>query len=144
MAQGHVTTGTERRPSHDLSGVGLAFNLSDEFAALRQDLTRSSGNRSAKTLAKSGSLRLTLIVLEANATMEPESVAGGASLQVLDGHLRVQMDGQMHELRTGQVAVFGENLREPIQAIEQSAFIVTVAWPEGAGAWSEEQAAGRL
>ena len=76
--------------------------------------------------------------------MAPESIAGGASLQVLDGNLRVQMDGQIHELGPGQVAILAENLHEPIQAGERSAFLVTVAWPEGAGAWSEEEAAGRL
>ena|SRR5437762_11794786 len=144
MADQHMTTGTERRASHAVSGSDLVFDLSDEISTLRQDLSRSSGHRSAKTLAKSGSLRLTLVVLEANATMAPESIAGGASLQVLDGNLRVQMDGQIHELGPGQVAILAENLHEPIQAGERSAFLVTVAWPEGAGAWSEEEAAGRL
>ena len=75
-ADRHVTTGTERPTSHVVSGFGLAFDPSDEIAALRPDLSRSSGYRSAKTLAKSGSLRLTLIVLEAKATMAPDSIAG--------------------------------------------------------------------
>ncbi len=144
MASAHVTTGTERRPSHALSGDGLVFRLADEIDALRQDLSRSSGQRSAKTLAKTRGLRLTLVVLEANATMAPEASAGGASLQVLEGRLRVQTDGQVHELGPGQVAILAENLHEPIQAAERSAFLVTVAWPEGAGAWAEEEAAGRL
>jgi quercetin dioxygenase-like cupin family protein len=144
MTSAHVTTGTERRQSHALSGDGLVFRLADEIDALRQDLSRSSGQRSAKTLAKTRGLRLTLVVLEANATMAPEASAGGASLQVLDGRLRVQTDGHVHELGPGQVAVLAENLHEPIQAAERSAFLVTVAWPEGAGAWVQEEAAGRL
>jgi quercetin dioxygenase-like cupin family protein len=144
MASAHATTGTERRRSHALSGDGLLFRLADEIEALRQDLSRSSGQRSAKTLAKTRGLRLTLVVLEANATMAPEASAGGASLQVLDGRLRVQTDGQVHELGPGEVTVLAENLHEPIQAAERAAFLVTVAWPEGAGAWAEEEAAGRL
>ena len=144
MASAHMTTGTERRPPHALSGDGLIFRLADEIDTLHQDLSRSSGQRSAKTLSKTGGLRLTLVVLEANATMAPEASAGGASLQVLDGRLRVQTDGEVHELRPGQIAVLAENLREPIQAAERSTFLLTVAWPEGAGAWAEEEAAGRL
>jgi quercetin dioxygenase-like cupin family protein len=144
MARAHATTGTERRPSHALSGHGLVFRLADEIDALRRDLSRSSGQRSAKTLAKTRGLRLTLVVLEANAAMAPEATAGGASLQVLDGRLRIQTDGHMQELGPGQVAVLAQNLHEPIQAAERSAFLVTVAWPEGAGAWAEEEAAGRL
>jgi|SRR5215207_930351 len=144
MTSSHTTTGTERRAKHALSGNGLTFSLADEIDALRQDLSRSSGHRSAKTLSKTRGLRLTLVVMEANATMAPESTAGGASLQVLDGRLRVQAGGQISELGPGHVVVLGENLHEPIQATELSAFLVTVAWPEGAGAWSEEEAAGRL
>ncbi len=144
MANAHTTTGTERRAKHVLSGNGLAFNLADEIDAVRQDLGRSSGHRSAKTLSKTRGLRLTLVVLEANAAMAPESSIGGASLQVLDGRLRVQMDDQIHEVGPGQVAVLAENLHEPIHAAERSAFLITVAWPEGAGAWSQEEAAGRL
>ncbi len=144
MANAHTTTGTERRAKHALSGSGLTFNLREEIEALRQDLSRSSGHRSAKTLAKTRGLRVTLVVLEATGTMAPESSAGGASLQVLEGRLRVQTDGAIHEVGPGQVVIVAENLHEPIQAAEQSAFLVTVAWPEGAGAWSEEEAAGRL
>src|SRR5438094_305246 len=75
--------------------------------------------------------------------MAPEASAGGASLQLLDGRLRVQAHGQVHELGLGQIAVLADNLHEPIQAAERSAFLVTVAWPEGAGAWAQEEAAGR-
>jgi quercetin dioxygenase-like cupin family protein len=139
-----MTTGTERRSAHPLSGQGLIFRLSDEIAELRQDLSKSSGQRTAKTLAKSGGLRITLVVLDANATMSPEASDGGASIQVIEGRLRVQSDGSIHDLGPGQLIALEQNLREPIQAAERSAFLVTVAWPEGAGAWHQEQAAGHL
>jgi quercetin dioxygenase-like cupin family protein len=140
----HMTSGTERRAAHALSGDGLVFRFADEIQELRQDLARSSGQRSAKTLAKSGGLRVTLVVVDANATMMPEASSGVATLQVIDGRLRVQADGSVHELGAGQLMILEQNLREPIQAAERSAFLLTVIWPEGAGAWSQEQASGRL
>jgi quercetin dioxygenase-like cupin family protein len=143
-ASTHTTSGTERRAAHQLSGGGLVFRLGDEIEELRQDLKSSSGHRSAKTLAKSGSLRVTLVVLEANATLEPESTDGEATIQVLDGRLRVQTDGSVHELGPGELVVLEQNLREQIQAPERAAFLITVVWPEGKGAWSQEAAAGRL
>jgi quercetin dioxygenase-like cupin family protein len=82
--------------------------------------------------------------MEANATMMPESTDGGATLQVLEGRLRIDTDGSVHDLGSGEMMVFEHNLREPIQAAERSAFLITVVWPEGAGAWSQEQASGRL
>jgi quercetin dioxygenase-like cupin family protein len=127
-----------------LSGEGLVFRIADEIADLRQDLSRSSGQRSAKTLVKSRGLRVTLVVMEANATMSPEATDGGATIQVIEGRLRVQSDGSVRDLGPGQLVVLENNLREPIQAAERSVFLLTVAWPEGAGAWSEEQASGRL
>jgi quercetin dioxygenase-like cupin family protein len=138
----HGTTGTDRREARTLSG-GLVYRLNDEMQQLRQDLTRSSGQRTAKTLAKAGSLRATLVYLDANATMSPESTDGGATLQVLEGRLRVHLEGNIHELGPNEVIVLEQNLREPIQAAERSAFLITVAWPAGAGAWSQEQAQGR-
>ncbi len=144
MTAVHATSGTERRASHVLSGDGLVFRLADEIAALHEDLAHASGARSAKTLAKSDGLRVTLVVLEAGATLEPEAIAGGASVQVLEGRLRVQSDGHVRELTPGELVVLTNNLREPVQGVDRSAFLVTVAWPEGAGAWAQEAAAGRL
>jgi quercetin dioxygenase-like cupin family protein len=139
----HMTTGTDRRAARSLSGEGLVFRLSDEIQELRQDISHASGHRSAKTLAKSAGLRTTLVYLDANATIDPESTSGGATVQVIEGRLRMSLDGSIHELGPGEMIVLEQNLREPIQAAERSAFLVTVSWPEGAGASKEEQAQGR-
>lgn len=139
----HSTTGTDRRPARPLSG-DLVFRLSDEIGNLRQELGTASGKRSAKTLTKSGRLRVTLMCLDANATIDPEASAGGATIQVIEGRLRIQSAGSMRELGAGELIVLEDNLREPIQAAERSAFLITVMWPEGAGAWRQEQDQGRL
>src|SRR5437588_9866295 len=140
----HTTTGTERRPAHKRSGAGLRFRPRAEIDQLRQELKSASGERSAKTLTKAGRLRVTLVVMEANASMNPESTQGGATLQVLEGRLQVQTQGQGQDVGSGELVILDDNLREPIRAMDQSAFLITVAWPEGAGAWSQEAASGRL
>ena len=139
----HMTSGTDRREARSLSGEGMVFRLNDEMRELRQDLTRSSGNRSAKTLAKSGGLRVTLVAVEANSTIEPEATHGASTVEVLEGRLRMQTDGAIHELGPGEIMVLEHNLRQPIEAVDGSMFLLTVAWPEGAGAASQEQASGR-
>src|SRR4051794_27579203 len=75
-------------------------------------------------------------------SMKPEATAGGASIHVLDGRLRVDAGGQPWEVGAGAVIVLGDNLREPITAIEETAFLLTVAWPAGAGA-SQQEMTGR-
>jgi quercetin dioxygenase-like cupin family protein len=112
--------------------------------SLALDLDKASGGRSGKTLAKVEGLRVTLVVIDAGVSLEPEAVAGGASLHVLDGRVTVQCDGERCELGPGELIVLGRNLREPVQAIERSTFLLTVAWPEGAGAWRQEATSGHL
>ena len=144
MTAVHATSGTDRRPAHVMSGNGLCFRLADEIRELERDLGRASGGRSGKTLAKAAGLRVTLVMLDAGVTLEPEAAAGGASLQVLQGRVGMQCDGEQRELVPGDLAVMAQNLREPVRAIERSTFLVTVAWPEGAGAWSQEASGGHL
>ena len=144
MRQSHATSGTAQRDAHPLSGQGLLFHLTDEIRGLREDLGRASGGRAAKTLTKSDGLRVTLVLLQAGVTVDPQATTGGASLHILEGRLRVQADTRVLQAELGDLVVLSENLREPIRAEEDSAFLVTVAWPAGAGAWEQEASTGHL
>jgi hypothetical protein len=44
--------------------LSIAFELADELRELRRDLEFTSGERAAKTLAKTDGLRLTLVLLK--------------------------------------------------------------------------------
>jgi quercetin dioxygenase-like cupin family protein len=144
MSEDHATSGSSLRPARSVSGQGLTFQLGEQIAALRDELGRTSGGRAAKTLGKAGSLRVTLVVLAPQTTIEPQAAAGGASLQVLEGSVRLRVEGQERVVRRGDLVVLEENLNEPLRAEESSAVLLTVAWPEGAGAWEQEAASGRL
>ena len=41
-----------RRAAHELSGRGVMFRMADEIRGLRSDLEHTSGERAAKTFAK--------------------------------------------------------------------------------------------
>jgi hypothetical protein len=132
------TSGTVHRPARMMSGRGNVFALIDEVRSLRGELHRTSGGRAAKTLAKTDGIRVTLVLLKQEATLNPESTAGGASIEVLEGRLRVQSNGERWDLGPHELIVLEDNLREPVTASEESAFLVTVAWPAGAGASERE------
>ena len=125
------TGGTAHRAARQMSGRGHVFELTDEVRTLRGDLAHTSGGRAAKTLAKTDGLRVTLVLLTSGATLNPESTAGGASLHVLKGRVRVQAEDERWDLGPGDLIAL---LREPVTAMEEAAFLVTVAWPAGAGA----------
>jgi len=89
-------------------------------------------------------LRVTLVLINKDVEMNPEATAGGASIEVIAGRLRVQAEGEPWEVGVGQLIVLADNLRERITALEETAFLLTVAWPAGAGAWEQEMTGGRL
>jgi len=140
----HETSGTARRGAHELSGRGCVFHIAEEVSALRHDLEHTSGGRAAKTLAKTAGLRVTLVLIKKDFGLNPEAAAGGASLEVVSGRLRVQAGGEPWEVATGELIVLADNLREPIVALEETAFLLTVAWPPGAGAWQQELISGHV
>jgi quercetin dioxygenase-like cupin family protein len=136
--QEHKTSGTTRRGAHQMSGRGLVFHIAEEVDSLRHDVQHTSGGRAAKTLAKTGGLRVTLVLIKKDFELNPEATAGGASLEVVTGRLRIHTDGEPWEVGAGELMVLADNLRERVTALEETAFLITVAWPAGAGAWQQE------
>jgi quercetin dioxygenase-like cupin family protein len=142
--QEHETTGTARRAAHHMSGRGLVFQVATEVQSLRHDLEFTSGGRAAKTLVKTAGLRLTLVLIKKGFGLNPEATAGGASIEVVEGRLRIHADGRPWDVGAGELIALADNLREPITALEETAFLLTVAWPAGAGAWEQEIASGHV
>jgi quercetin dioxygenase-like cupin family protein len=140
----HTTNGSTSRAPRSLSGQGLTYKLSTEIEGLKRDLVHTSGNRAAKTLAKAHNLRVTLITLGAGASLDPHAIAGGAALHVLQGRLNVHPEGVTQLLEAGDLIILADNLRKPVEALEDSTLLAVVAWPDGAGAWDGEAANGHL
>ena len=142
MTRTGLTSGSPRRGGRSVTGQGLTYDLPSEVQALRRDLSRTSGGRAAKTLVKADNLRVVLIALRAGTTLDPHAITGAASLHVLDGRLAVQVAGRSRAVDAGTFVVLSENLHEPVAALEDAVLLATVAWPNGAGAWDLDIAAG--
>jgi len=63
-------------------------------------------------------------------------------LNGLDGRLAVQVAGHSVAVDAGTFVVLSENLHEPVAALEDAVLLATVAWPDRAGAWDLDMAAG--
>jgi quercetin dioxygenase-like cupin family protein len=135
----HATSGSSRRPAHVLTGQGLSFHLATEVDALRRDVTWTSGGRASKTLGKVGELRSTLVLLRGGTRLEPQAAAGAATLQVLEGAITIQLDGEQQRAAAGDLLLMSDNLQEPILAASDAAFLLTIGWPEGAGASNDPE-----
>jgi len=47
-------------------------------------------------------------------------------------------------VEAGDLIILADNLRKPVEALEDSTLLAVVAWPDGAGAWDGEAANGHL
>jgi quercetin dioxygenase-like cupin family protein len=83
------------------------------------------------------------MLLKDGTIVEPSAIAGGASIQILEGRLRLQADGSEITAIPGDLVVMAQNLREPVRAEENAAVLISVAWPPGAGAWEQEERQGK-
>ena len=123
-----VTSGSDRRPSQHLAGPLLTFDLAAEVEQLHQEPGWQQGDRNAKTLAKEQTFRVVLTALRPGARLREHATAAHVAVQTLSGALRVRSGDQTVELRAGHLLVLEPSLPHDVEAIEQSAFLLTLTW----------------
>jgi quercetin dioxygenase-like cupin family protein len=116
-----------------LSEPLLRFDLHSELNQLRQDESwLQAAGRSSKTLVKHADLRIVLIAMKANTRMHEHMAPARISVQPLSGHLRLHLPEQVVDLPAGHLLVLDQCVPHDVEAIEDSAFLLTVSWPPAA------------
>lgn len=128
----HETSRGDARAPEATAGPSLTFDLSEQIHELREESYWQSG-RNAKTLVKYDDFRIVLIALQANTTIHEHHAAGRISVQTIKGHLRMHAGGKKFDLPAGQVLVLDRGMAHDVVAVEDSAFLLTIAWPQGPG-----------
>jgi len=123
------THGSPERPMHQVARSLLTFDLRVEVERLQAEETWRQGMRNAKTLIKEPDLRIVVIVMRLGGRMEEHRAPGHLSIQTLTGRLRLQVRDQTIDLPAGEVLVLDPDVAHDVEAIEESAFLLTIAWP---------------
>jgi quercetin dioxygenase-like cupin family protein len=110
----------------------LQFNLVSELQQLRgeESWQRETG-RSSKTLAKYPDFRIVLVLMKANTQMKEHRAEGRISIHHLLGKICVHLPDQKVSLTVGQLLVLDCGMVHDVEALEESAFLLTVSWPKG-------------
>lgn len=117
----------------------LQFDLAGEIRKLRQeDSWRRKAGRSAATLVKHGDLRLVLVAMRANSHMHEHKTNARISIQTIAGHIRLRLGEKSVDLPAGHLLVLDQALSHDVEALEDSAFLLTFSWPQGAEQISRE------
>ena len=114
-------------------GPVLSIDLAAAFRQLQYE-RRWSGNRNAITLVKHRDFRLVLTALKAGAQLSRHNVRGTVLIQVLSGQIRVAILDAVLEASAGEVISLDANLAHEVKAVEDSALLITIAWPESPAA----------
>jgi len=114
---------------HRVARSSLTFDLAAEVARLHTEESWRQGVRNAKTLVKEPDLRVVVILLRQGARMEEHRAPGRITIQALSGRLRLQLLDQASDLEAGQILMLDPDIPHDVEAIEESAFLLTIAWP---------------
>ena len=118
-----------RRPDAQAMGAThVAFDLGAELELLQQEREWQTGHNS-KTLVKYDSLRIVLIAMKARTRIPEHQTEGRISIQTLRGHVLVHASGQRFDLPIGGLLALDQGLRHDVEALEDSAFLLSIAWP---------------
>jgi len=123
------THGNPERPMHQVARALLTFDLFGEVERIHTEESWRQSMRNAKTLVKEPDLRIVLIVMRQGGRMEEHRAPGRISIQTLTGRLRLQVLDQTIELPAGHVLALDPDVAHDVEALDESAFLLTIAWP---------------
>ncbi|HSL71089.1 MAG TPA: cupin domain-containing protein [Longimicrobiales bacterium] len=114
-----------------LSGDVLVIDLAEERARTANPEMLARSGRSARTLIKTGPLRLTLISLAAGGEIAEHEADGPITVQPLEGRIRFSVPGAVHELGPGELLSLAPRVRHAVASEEGATILLTVAAPTG-------------
>ncbi len=117
-----------RRHPQPMAAAYLEFDLTRELELLHREPEWNTG-QNAKTLVKYDDFRVVLTALKARVGLPAHQTEGRISIHTVAGHIQVRAQGRTFDLPTGSLLALDHGLPHEVEALEQSAFLLTIAWP---------------
>ena len=107
----------------------LQIDFERELQQLRrEDSWQRETGRSSKTLAKYSDFRIVLILMKSGTRMRQHRAEGRISIQQLKGQVRIHLADRKVSLTTGQLLVLDCGVLHDVEALEESALLLTISW----------------
>jgi quercetin dioxygenase-like cupin family protein len=123
------------------SGPVLDLDLMTMSEQLRLDDAWSDG-RNSRTLVKHGDFRVVLTAMRVGARLHKHHARGTVLIQVLSGCVQARVLDEVLEVPAGHALSLDPNLEHEIEAVEESAVLITIAWPRDFSIVRKEPVAG--
>lgn len=107
-------------------------NVSEELEKLKSAPSwQLATGRSSETIVKYSDFRIVLIRMKPQSYMSHHRAEGPISVQVIFGKIRLHLpDDRAEDLGPGELLTLEHGLEHDVEALEESAFLLTIAWPE--------------
>lgn len=107
----------------------LHLRLSDQLERLRQESTWRTSGRNAITLAKEPALRVVLMLLGKGTKISEHQAAEPLTFHVLTGTVAFRAGARVESLGSGELIVLESAIAHEVEALEESACLLTLAGP---------------
>jgi quercetin dioxygenase-like cupin family protein len=104
----------------------MSFATEQEIAKLKASDQWRRESRAALTLVKTPAVTIVLVALHAGAVMKEHHAEGPITLAVLEGAIRFKTAAEEPVLRRGGLLALADAIQHEVEAIEESAFVLTV------------------
>ena len=106
-----------------------AIDLGAEIEGLHREPAWQTGI-SRKSLVRYPDFRINLIAIKGGMRIDEHQNPGRISVQTIAGHIRMCALGKVFDLPRGKILVLDRAVRHDVEALEDSAFLLTVSRPE--------------
>jgi hypothetical protein len=118
------------------------FDLRQEIRLLRKKESWRRGiGRSSRTLVKQQDFRIVLVLMKGNTRLTEHRAKARISIQAIQGRIRVHIPNQSKvELPVAGLLALDSAIPYDIEAVRESAFLLTISWPRQYATWDSEEA----
>lgn len=117
---------------------GAVFDLAELIPEMRGEAEYDHDHgHAARTIIRTHDLRVVLIALRAGAHIAEHVAQATATIQVVSGRVRIRLprlarqhDDRFEELSPGRLLALDGGLAHTVEALEDSALLVTLGWRE--------------
>jgi len=131
MVENEEVSMTTQRPHPEterpMDAPLLTFDIPALLAQIKREETWQKGTRNGMTLLKGQGLRVMLVAMRAGTVIQSHQADSPISLQVIEGVLKFSIDRQTLTLRQGQLLTLRTGIPHAVEAVGESAFLLTLA-----------------
>lgn len=121
------------RPHPDIrfAAEQVEIDLPATVARLRSEPQAGERGHRQETLYHQRGLTMALFLFDRFTHLTEHQANGIVSMHVMRGQLKITVEDQVHELRSGQMLVLAPGLKHAVAAEEESEMLVTVCLIDG-------------